>query len=157
MYNKQGLYSKADHLSRRGLSLQFILIQREAPYLPVNERQSFLNTYPYVYERAFSSAQRGSSGANLALFSRLNRHGLLQEIEQRQAQLASLPGPQQALATELRAVTQQLASMALAPEQRQQLKGQQEELEKQLYRLLPKLEPRVVEVQQVAVDREPQP
>ena len=150
LYNKQGFYSKADNLSRRGLSLQFILIQREAPYLPVNERQSFLNTYPYVYERAFSSAQRGSSGANLALFSRLNRHGLLQEIEQRQAQLASLPGPQQALATELRAVTQQLASMALAPEQRQQLKGQQEELEKQLYRLLPQLEPRVVEVQQVA-------
>ena len=150
LYNKQGLYSKADHLSRRGLTLQFILIQREAPFLPVAERQSFLNTYPYAYERAFSSAQRGSSGANLSLFSRLNRQGLLQEIEQRQAQLASLPGPQQALATELRAVTQQLASMALPPEQRQQLKARQEELEKQLYRLLPQLQPRVVEVQQVA-------
>ena len=150
LYNNFGYYAKADDFARRGLTLQSIHIQREAPYLPVAERQSFLNSYGNAYEFAFSSAQRRSIGANLALFSRLNRQGLLQEIEQRQAQLASLPGPQQALANELRAVTQQLASMALAPEQRQQLKGRQEELEKQLYRLLPQLEPRVVEVQQVA-------
>jgi len=150
LYNNFGYYAKADDFARRGLTLQFILIQREAPFLPVAERQRFLNTFGDAYEAAFSSAQRGSSGANLALFSRLNRQGLLQEIEQRQAQLASLPGPQQTLATELRAVTQQMASMALPPEQRQQLKGQQEELEKQLYRLLPQLQPRVVEVQQVA-------
>ena len=150
LYNNQGLYAKAESLFRRGLGIEFTFIQREAPYLPVNERQSFLNSYGNAYEFAFSSAQRRSIGANLALFSRLNRQGLLQEIEQRQAQLASLPGPQQALANELRAVTQQLASMALAPEQRQQLKGRQEELEKQLYRLLPQLQPRVVEVQQVA-------
>jgi len=150
LYKSQGLYAKAEPLARRGLSVEFTLIQREAPYLPVAERQSFLQTFGYTYEIAFSSAQRGSSGANLALFSRLNRQGLLQEIEQRQAQLASLPGPQQSLANELRAVTQQLASVALTPEQRQQLKGRQEELEKKLYRLLPQLQPRVVEVQQVA-------
>ena len=40
--------------------------------------------------------------------------------------------------------------MALSPKQRQLLKGRQEDLEKQLYRLLPQLQPRVVEVQQVA-------
>jgi CHAT domain-containing protein len=150
LYNNKGHYAKAESLIRRGLGIEFTLIQREAPYLPVAERQRFLNTFGDAYEAAFSSVQRGSSGANLALFSRLNRQGLLQEIEQRQAQLASLPGPQQALATELRAVTQQLASIALPPEQRQQLKARQEELEQQLYRLLPQLQPRVVEVQQVA-------
>jgi len=150
LYDDQGLYAKAEPLARRGLSVEFTLIQRESPYLPVAERQSFLQIFGNAYEVAFSSAQRGSSGANLALFSRLNRQGLLQEIEQRQAQLASLPGPQQVLANELRAVTQQLASITLSPEQRQQLRGRQEGLEKQLYRLLPQLQRRVVEVQQVA-------
>ena len=149
LYRAQGLYAKAEPLARRGLSVEFTLLQREAPYLPVAERQSFLQTFGNAYEIAFSSAQRGSSGANLALFSRLNRQGLLQEIEQRQAQLASLPGPQQALANELRAVTQQLASITLSPERRQSLKASQQDLEKQLYRLLPQLQPRVVEVQQV--------
>jgi len=68
LYNNQSNHTKADHFALRGLTFQFILIQREAPYLPVNERQSFLNSYGNAYERAFSSAQRGSSGANLALF-----------------------------------------------------------------------------------------
>ena len=149
-FYSQGQFAKFESLIRQGLGIEFTLIQREAPYLPVAERQSFLNSYGNAYEFAFSSAQRGSSGANLSLFSRLNRQGLLQEIEQRQAQLASLPGPQQALATELRAVTQQLASLALNAEQRQQLTRRRDELERQLYRLLPQLKPRVVEVQQVA-------
>jgi tetratricopeptide (TPR) repeat protein len=146
----QGQYAKFESLIRQGLLIEFTLIQREAPYLPVADRQSYLHTFGGAYEAAFSSAQRGSSGANLALFSRLNRQGLLQEIEQRQAQLASLPGAQQALATSLRQVTKQLASMSLNAEQRQQLRSRQDELERQLYRLLPQLKPRVVEVQQVA-------
>ncbi|MEA5413636.1 CHAT domain-containing tetratricopeptide repeat protein [Synechococcus sp. BA-132 BA5] len=150
LYANQGLYVKAEPLLRRGLAMQVILIQREAPYLPISERLSFLQTFSNTYIAAFSYAQRGNSGANLALFSRLNRQGLLQEIEQRQAQIDSLPGPQQAFAGELRTVSQQVASMAHSPEQRQQLESRQEELEKQLYRLLPQLQPRVVEVQQVA-------
>jgi len=150
IYETLGLYSKAEPIRRRSLTAEFNLIQREVSYLPVAERQSFLQTLGDSSEFAFSSAQRDSAGANLALFSRLNRQGLLQEIEQRQAQLASLPGRQQVLADQIRAVTHQLASMILSPEQRQQLRGRKEELEKQLYRQLPQLKPRVVEVQQVA-------
>ena len=150
LYDSQGLYAKSESLISRGLGIEFTLIQREAPYLPVADRQSYLNAFGGAAEVAFSSAQRGSSGANLALFSRLNRQGLLQEIEQRQAQLAALPGAQQPLVVSLREVTQQLASMALTPERRQQLMGRQDELERQLYRLLPQLKPRVVEVLQVA-------
>jgi len=75
---------------------------------------------------------------------------LLEDIEKRQAQLASLPGTQQQVAQELRAMTQQLSSLSLTAEQRQSLKSRQEELERQLYRLLPELKPRIVEVQQVA-------
>jgi len=150
LYERQGFHSKAEPLARRGLAIESTLIQRVVPYLPIADRRSFLQSFGDNYEKAFSSAKRGGSGANLALFSRLNRQGLLQEIEQRQAQLTSLPGPQQALANELRSDTQQLASMTLSHEQRQQLMSRQEDLEKQLYRLLPQLQPRIVEVQQVA-------
>ena len=150
LYDSQGQYSHSQPLIKRALGIEFTLIQREAPYLPVAERQSYLSTFDNADELAFSSAQRGSSGTQLALFSRLNRQGLLQEIEQRQAQLASLPGAQQALVTNLRQITRQLASLALTAEQRQQLISRQEELERQLYRLLPQLKPRVVEVQQMA-------
>lgn len=150
LYGSQGLYDKSESLVRRVIGIEIGFTQREAVYLPVSERQIFLDSLGNTYKTAFSFANRGKNGANLALFSRLNRQGLLQEIEQRQAQLAFLPGPQQVLASNLRVVIQQLASMALSPEQRQKLKGRQEELEKQLYILLPQLQPRIVEVEQVA-------
>jgi CHAT domain-containing protein/tetratricopeptide (TPR) repeat protein len=150
LYAFQGQNLKSEELAHLGLSIQVTLIQREAPFLPVAERQSFIHSFGHAHEGFMTSALRGGSGAELALFSRLNRHGLLQEIEQRQAQLASLPGPQQALAAELRGLTQQLAALTLSSEQRQQLSGRQQELERQLYRLLPQLRPRIVEVLQVA-------
>ncbi|WP_152557249.1 CHAT domain-containing protein, partial [Prochlorococcus sp. MIT 0601] len=84
------------------------------------------------------------------LFSRLNRQGLLEELERRQSQLASLPGPQQAIAQELRLVTQQLASRNLNDELRQTLSKRKEDLERKLYRLLPELKPRIVGVNQIA-------
>jgi len=150
LYNNQGLYNKAQPLAKRALAIDFTFLQRQAPYLALSERQSFVKNVGNAFESVFSSAARGDSGAELAMFSRLNRQGLLEEIEKRQAQLAALPGPQQEISEELRAVTQQLASVSLIAKQRQSLSERKEELEKQLYRLLPELQPRLVEVQQVA-------
>ena len=118
--------------------------------MPRKDRQSFFSSIDYAYEITFSGARRDDSGAELALFSRLNRQGLLEEIEKRQAQLAALPGEQQDVAVQLRAVTQQLSSLSLSSEQREVLREQQERLERELYRLLPELKPRVVEVSDVA-------
>ena len=146
----QGNLYKAEPFLRRSISTQIHFIQRESPYLPRSERQSFASIYSDSYQFSFTFAFQGQAGANLALFSRLNRQGLLEEIEKRQAQLSALPGEQQQVAQELRAVTQQLSSLTIKPEQRQALKVRQEEIEKQLYRLLPQLKPRVVEVEQVA-------
>ena len=84
------------------------------------------------------------------MFARLNRHGLLEEIERRQSVLSTLPGEQNLLAQRLIALTQQLSSLSINKEQRNKLKVQQEELEIQLYRLLPKLKPRSVKIKQVA-------
>jgi tetratricopeptide (TPR) repeat protein/CHAT domain-containing protein len=146
----QGAYSKADLFLRRGLTAEITLIQREAPYLARIDREGFVESFGYAYEASFTWARREGESSNLALFARLNRQGLLQEIEQRQALVASLPGPQQSVAEELSALTRQLASASISPEKRQTLLQRQEELEKQLYRLLPQLRPRIVQVEQVA-------
>jgi tetratricopeptide (TPR) repeat protein len=150
LYSDQGAYSKATALLRRGLTTEISLIQQEAPYLARNDREAFVESFGNAYETSFIGARRDGEGANLALFARLNRQGLLQEIEQRQALLASLPGPQQSLAEELRALTRQLASVSISPGEREKLRQRQEELEKQLYRLLPQLRPRIVQVEGVA-------
>ena len=150
IYAKKGMYREAHLLLRRGIVSQTIRIQREAPAMVRQDRQGFLNMPGNTYETIFDQAKHGRSGAELALFTRLNRQGLLEEIEKRQAQLAVLPGEQQEVAMQLRAVTQQLSSLSLSSEQREPLREQQEKLERELYHLLPELKPRVVEVSDVA-------
>lgn len=150
LYIYQGLYGNAEPLLLRSITSLSRLIQREAPFLARSDRPVFLAALDGPYEIAYSLLSGRPLGVKLALFSRLNRQGLLQEIEKRQSQLASLPGEQQQVAEELRALTQQLSSLTIKPDQRKALRQRQEKLEKQLYRLLPQFEPRVVEVQQVA-------
>ena len=102
---------------------------------------------PFEY---FSDPKRCKSCAEVALFARLNRQGLLQEMERRQTLLVSAPGPQQKLANDLHSVQQRLASVSLGKEVRKQLELQRNEIEQNLYRLIPELKPRVVSVQQIA-------
>jgi hypothetical protein len=116
MYRNQGAYGKTAALLRRGLTTETSLIQREAPYLLRNDREAFVESFGNSYEGSFTEATRDKESTNLGLFARLNRQGLLQEIEQRQALQSSLSGPQQSLAEELRALTRQLASSSITPE-----------------------------------------
>ena len=145
--NKQGVPSAS--LYREVARIEAHLIQKEGPYLTRAERPAFvesLSSDSSYFEIAFKS----TDGAKNALFSRLNRQGLLEEIEKRQAQLASLPGNQRQVAEELYAVGKELASANTTAAQRKLLTSRQEELERQLYRLLPEIKPRIVELEQVA-------
>ncbi len=143
-------HANAANYLRKGLELENHLLQRETQFISRSQRMQFVNSLGDAYLGAFALAETHQALTQVAMYARLNRHGLLAEIEKRQAQLAALPGKQQEVVQELRAVTQQLSSLTIKPQQRQALRVRQEELEKQLYRLLPQLKPRVVEVEQVA-------
>jgi len=150
IYNAQGSYKRSAEYALKGLAIQSSLIKREAPFLPLSYRIPYLTSLGSAYEAVFSYAYSDQGRANLLLFARLNRQGTLEEIEKDQARLASLPGPQQKTSAELMAIIRQVSSPSLTPQQRKAFKIRQEELEAQLYRLLPELKPRIVEVQQVA-------
>ena len=97
----------------------------------------------------FSQAQQGEAGAALALFTRLNRQGLLQDIQRSQALLAR-SGPQRPMFEQLSIVTAQLASTTLTPQLQRDLLARKEQLEQELYRQLPQIQPRLVEPRQIA-------
>lgn len=150
LYSGQEQFGKAEALFRANIETEATILQRETSYLPRSQRAAFVQSLGSASQTVYSFANNSPSSANLALFSRLNRHGLLEQIEKRQAQLAALPGGQQAVAEELRALTRRLSSTLIPAEQRTVLRARQEELERQLYRRLPELKPRVVEVEQLA-------
>lgn len=149
-YLSQGAEARAEPLLRRGIGSQSLFLQREAPLLPQARRQEQIKALGNVWEIPYSLGARTQAGASLALFTRLNRHGLLQDIERRQAQLGRGSPAQQILVSQLTDLTARLADVNLSEPQRRTLQRQRERLEQELYRQLPALTPRLVDAAQVA-------
>ncbi len=149
-YLSQGAEARAEPLLRRGIGSQSLFLQREAPLLPQARRQEQIKALGNVWEIPYSLGVSSPAGASLALFTRLNRHGLLQDIERRQAELGRGSPAQQILVSQLTALTARLADVNLSEPQRRTLQRQRERLEQELYRQLPALTPRLVDAAQVA-------
>ena len=76
---------------------------------------------------------------NLALLLRINRQGLLEEIEKRQSKINLLEGSQKDTSNKLKSIIGSLSSFYLTKEKRKILNSNKEELEKKLYSTLPKI------------------
>jgi CHAT domain-containing protein len=149
-YRLQGRYGDAEPLFRRGIAIQSRFLQEQLPLLPQSARQAQIQALDAAWEGAFTGADRSQSAAELALFSRLNRYGLLLDIEQRQALLSRASGTTRQLAQEIAALTSQLADVRLSLPQRQALVARRDGLEQELYRQLPALKPQIVAPDQLA-------
>ncbi|MDM7952924.1 MAG: tetratricopeptide repeat protein [Cyanobium sp. CZS 25K] len=149
-YLSQGAVARAEPPLRRGIGSQSLFLQREAPLLPQARRQEQIKALGNVWEIPYSLVAKAPDGASLALFTRLNRHGLLQDIERHQAQLGRGSSAQQLLVSQLTALTARLADVNLSEPQRQTLQQERDRVEQELYRQLPALTPRLVDAAQVA-------
>ena len=141
--------SAALPLLRESVSTEITYLQGQLPLLPEARRLALVEVFGDRWQIPFSQAQQGEAGAALALFTRLNRQGLLQDIQRSQALLAR-SGPQRPLFEQLTMVTAQLANTTLKPEQQAPLLARKEQLEQDLYRQLPQIQPRLVEPSQIA-------
>jgi CHAT domain-containing protein len=136
-------------LLRETVSTDVTYLQGQLPLLPEGRRLELVAVFGDRWQIPFSQAQQGEAGASLALFTRLNRQGLLQDIQRSQALLAR-SGPQRPLFEQLTVVTAELANTTLKPEQQAPLLARKEQLEQELYRQLPQVQPRLVEPPQIA-------
>jgi CHAT domain-containing protein len=136
-------------LLRETVSTDVTYLQGQLPLLPESRRLELVAVFGDRWQIPFSQAQQGEAGASLALFTRLNRQGLLQDIQRSQVLLAR-SGPQRTLFEQLTMVTAQLASTTLTPQQQAPLLALKEQLEQELYRQLPQIQPRLVEPAQIA-------
>jgi CHAT domain-containing protein/tetratricopeptide (TPR) repeat protein len=141
--------SAALPLLRETVSTEVTYLQGQLPLLPEARRLALVEVFGDRWQIPFSQAQQGEAGAALALFTRLNRQGLLQDIQRSQALLAR-SGPQRPLFEQLTLVTAQLANTTLTPQLQAPLLARKEKLEQELYRQLPQIQPRLVEASQIA-------
>ncbi len=149
LYFKKKEYDKAIYYYKLFLNTEFTLIQREAAQKVISNRLSFINSYGNKSGFAFWFTEFGDEGLNLALFSRLNKQGLLHDIEKRQARL-SLSDTQQNESKILADLNAQLASKNLTPQEHKFIKDKKEALEKKYLRKLPRFKPNIVSVKDIS-------
>jgi CHAT domain-containing protein len=129
----------AEPLVQRLNHTQANWLRRELPLQPRELRRSLIDEQPDASALAFALHHQSPTAATLALETRLNRQGLLAEIERRQALLKGSSPETRQLAEEVAGIDRQLSSMSLSQAQREPLRQQRQQLEAQLYRLLPAL------------------
>jgi len=145
-----GRPSAAEPLLRRLTRNQSEWLRRELPLQPRDLRAGLLAQQPDAVATTFLLLERDPAAVELALETRLNRQGLLAEIERRQRLLAASADPSRQLAERIAALDRRLAAVTLDPGQRQQLRQQRQALENELNRQLPALRIEAVSVTEVA-------
>jgi tetratricopeptide (TPR) repeat protein len=143
-------YGCSAALFSRSLRARLAWLVREAPLMAAANRRQLPGLHDALIQQPMDMAALDLEFARFLLFARLNFHGLLQQIEQRQAEVAGLPGVHQGLVERLRHLMTVLASTQLKPEQRKKLAEERNDLEVQLYRLLPDLRLSPVELSDVS-------
>jgi CHAT domain-containing protein len=138
------------HYLKVFLGAQAKAIVEEVPLLPVGQRLRFVNSLGLLWQLPFFYAERWKILVQTALETRLNRQGLLAEIERRQRQLAASSPETRDRAEQIASIDRQLASVSLPPERREALEGQRKQLEEELYLALPDLRIKPVSTEQVA-------
>jgi CHAT domain-containing protein/tetratricopeptide (TPR) repeat protein len=125
-------------------------LRRELPLQPRELRRKLLAEQPNAMNLSFALLDQAPGATYLALETRLNRQGLLAEIERRQRQLVTSSGKTRDLAEWIAGIDQQLASHGTTAEHRTRLQRERRRLEGELSRLLPDLRIKAVSVEQVA-------
>ncbi|MFM7514792.1 MAG: CHAT domain-containing tetratricopeptide repeat protein [Cyanobium sp.] len=139
LYLEMARASAAEPLVQRLNLAQGSWLRRELPVQPRELRRSMIDEQPNAPALAFALLEQSPTTAPLALETRLNRQGLLAEIERKQALLRGSSPETRQLAEQVAGIDRQLSSMALPQAQREPLRQQRQQLEAQLYRLLPAL------------------
>jgi CHAT domain-containing protein/tetratricopeptide (TPR) repeat protein len=150
LYFEMAKAPAAEPLVQRLNHTQANWLRRELPLQPRELRRSLIDEQPDASALAFALHHQSPTAATLALETRLNRQGLLAEIERRQALLKGSSPETRQLAEEVAGIDRQLSSMSLSQAQREPLRQQRQQLEAQLYRLLPALKTDPVTNAQVA-------
>ncbi len=150
LYESQNLYEAALPHFRDSLEIQFEYARRIAPLFSRSRRDRVVNNLLTTYARSFLYADKGNDGAKLALFARLNRQGLIEDIERLQARLISMSDVDRKLVDHLRNIYEMMSSLEIEDTERELLTEQQNAVEQKIYRLLPELEPRLVKVEDIA-------
>jgi len=123
-------------------------INQEIPYLEIYDRKPLIDSFrnaDFFYTFALTSRE----GIKLAINSRLNNHGILEEIEKKQLKLSNLAGNSKDLKDSLKETIKLISSRNIDPIKKSNLIIKKGNLERKLFQLIPEMKSRFIELEQI--------
>ena len=142
-------YSQSMNQFRKFLINELIYIQEELPLMSLREREELVKSISIYNPGTLYSKFKNKEGKELALFARLNSQGLIQEIESKQHKFISKINKNDKSFINLKKINTKISSLDISDFERKSLRKQKEILEKKLYRKLPELEPKIIDISSV--------
>jgi CHAT domain-containing protein/tetratricopeptide (TPR) repeat protein len=136
-YSSLGKYENALSALRRSAAIEFDWLTRELALLPDHQRSSQLRASSLAWELVFGLIDYNPSALRLATEMRLNRQGLMTEIQQRQSIITKQVKVGPAITQEIQHLTQSLASTTLGNTEREAIREKLNSLEGNIYRQQP--------------------
>ena len=150
-YSKANLnkYSESKSLFEEAVLNDLIYLQNEIPLLTTKNRQKFYKSLKGD-NLLFDVAKKSKLITKIALLERINKQGLLEEIERRQSNLRLLSKEAEILKNNLKEVNAQISNIKINKKEKDKLIANKEVLEKKFYKLLPTYKPSIVKVEDIS-------
>ena len=143
--------SEKDYLlnANKALKIQLDLIKKEAPFIPNSNRHKFINSFGGAINTIYSLSSNTNLGNKFALETRLNRQGLLQEIERFQTKsIQNKKGKE--LYKELDKLIRKKSKITMDKSNMNKLNKEQELLEREIYKILPNFKSQFVNSEEIS-------
>ncbi|MBW3044852.1 CHAT domain-containing protein, partial [Prochlorococcus marinus] len=140
---------EAEKFIEKTIESSIIFAKEQSQYLAESDRKNFASLILSPYETLFTVIDELPNGKQLALKARINRQGLLEDIERYQSSFSNLKNEEKEIAYEIKQLNIKLSDVLLNKEDSQKLSRKKKKLEEKLYSKLPSLKPRIIEIQEI--------
>ena len=149
-YLEKNENQKGSKYLKKAVENNLIGIQREMPYLPLDERYFYFLQFQPEFDLIFMNVASGKISSDIGLFARLNNQGLLPEIERKQFQKLNESGINKNLINQLNKITRELSSIKTGTKEWINKNVIKMNIEKKLFQSNPEYEPTLVSKIEVA-------
>ena len=149
LYLKKRDFKKAEELIDQLFANRVLYAKEQSQYLSNDVRRSFNKLTLMDYETIFSLIGDLPRGKELAFKARLNRHGLLEDIEKYQANIINLNDSDRLILNKLKLIDNQLSDFSIVGNERLKLNKEKIKIENTFYSKIPSLKPRIIEINDI--------
>ena len=145
----KGLYDETYKFINKLIDNSIILVKEQSQYFPEIYRKNFSTFYLRNYDTLFSLISIFPEAKTLALKARINRQGILEDIEKYQSRILQLGNKEKELFDNLKSIESKLSNYSIVGDKRKNLIIQKIQLEESLYEKIPNLKANVFEINDV--------